>query len=231
MCELTCERVVMISCWSSKGGSGTTTVAVALAVLNGRQSDHGSLLLDLEGDSPTVFGVPEPTGPGLTDWLAASPSVSASAIDRLEHSVTADVRLVPRGRRELAGESRTALCLTKLSTEDRPVVIDVGRVTGRNEPDDRVRRRCIEASSTSLLVTRACFVSLRRALSLPFRPSGIVLVEEAGRALGKTDVEDVLGVPIVASVPIDASVARAVDAGLFASRLPSPMGRSLRDVA
>jgi hypothetical protein len=57
------------------------------------------------------------------------------------------------------------------------------------------------------------------------------LVEESGRALGETDIEDVLGVPIVASIALDAAIARAVDSGLLASRLPISLGRSLRDVA
>lgn len=58
---------MVFSCWSAKGGSGTTVVAVALAVLLGRDSDFGSVLVDLDGDGPTVLGVPEPSGPGLSD--------------------------------------------------------------------------------------------------------------------------------------------------------------------
>ncbi len=72
------------------------------------------------------------------------------------------------------------------------------------------------AASDSLLVTRACYLSLRRLVAGPVRPSGVVLVTEAGRALGRADVEDVVGVPVVAEVPIEPAVARAVDAGLLA---------------
>lgn len=221
----------MISCWSAKGGSGTTVVAVALAVLCGRESENGAVLVDLGGDGPTVFGVPEPDGPGLSDWLVAPEAVTSSALTRLEHQVGTDVRLIPRGRRTLAGESRASQCIDRMIADDRPVIIDVGRITGRDEPADVVRRHFVEGATDSLLVTRPCFIALRRALSLPVRPSGVVLVEEEGRALGRTDVEDVLGVPVVARVAIDPSVARAVDAGLLAARLPAPLGRSLRDVA
>ncbi|MCX6505529.1 MAG: hypothetical protein NTU96_00425 [Actinobacteria bacterium] len=222
---------MVFSCWSAKGGSGTTVVAVALAVLLGRDDDSGSVLVDLDGDGPTVLGVPEPRGPGLSDWLAASPSVGASAIERLEHSVASGVRLIPRGRRSLLSEDRAALCLEKLVDDERPIVVDVGRVSGAGDVEDRVRRQFIEAATTSLLVTRPCFISLRRASALPFRPTGVVLVEEDGRALRRSDVEDVLGVPVVAAVAVEPAVARAVDSGLLAARLPLPLGKALRDVA
>lgn len=221
----------MISCWASKGGSGTTVVAAALAVLCGQTSDRGSLFVDLGGDGPTVFGVPEPTGPGLTDWLHASSSVGTSALERLEQPVGAAVQLMPRGHRQLASENRVEECIAKLTTDDRPVILDVGRVSGRDETADRVRRQFIASSSVSLLVTRSCFLSLRRAKSLPLRPTGIILVEEPGRALGRTDIEVILGVPVVASVAVEASIARTIDSGLLASRLPVALGRSLRNVA
>ena len=38
---------MVFSCWSAKGGSGTTVVSVALAVLLGQQSDAGSVFVDL----------------------------------------------------------------------------------------------------------------------------------------------------------------------------------------
>ncbi len=70
-----------------------------------------------------------------------------------------------------------------------------------------------------------------RALAAPLRPSGVVLVSEPGRALGAKDVEDVLGVPVRAEVTVEAAVARAVDAGLLASRLPRSLERALRRAA
>lgn len=223
---------MVIAVWSAKGGSGVTVVATALAVMLARREPAtGSLLVDLHGDAPTVLGVAEPEGPGLTEWLAASPSVGPAAIERLEHPVADGVRLVPRGRRPLAAPERVALCCERFAEDPRPVVIDLGRLAGLDDEQDLVRRQVLEASTISLLVTRACFLALRRALTLPVRPTGIVLVEEPGRALGRTDVEDVLGAPVVATVAVEAAVARAVDAGLLASRLPTVLERSLRDVA
>lgn len=73
-----------------------------------------------------------------------------------------------------------------------------------------------------------CYLALR-ALTLagPSSVDGLVLITEPGRALGARDVEGVIGRPIVTEVPVDAAVARGVDAGcLLDGRLP----RSLRAV-
>ena len=45
------------------------------------------------------------------------------------------------------------------------------------------------------------------------------------------DVERCLGAPVVATVSVDPAIARAVDAGLLAARLPWVIGRELREVA
>jgi hypothetical protein len=58
-----------------------------------------------------------------------------------------------------------------------------------------------------------------------------VVVSERGRALGVADVERIVGVPVVADIAVDAGLARTVDAGLLASRLPRGLLRSLDRVA
>ena len=61
--------------------------------------------------------------------------------------------------------------------------------------------------------------------------SGIVLVHEPGRALTARDVERSLGAPVVAELHYDPAVARAVDAGLLAARLPRSLAHSLKSAA
>jgi hypothetical protein len=63
------------------------------------------------------------------------------------------------------------------------------------------------------------------------RPSGVVLDTEPGRSLVRRDVEYVLGAPVRAEIELDPLVARAVDAGLLATRLPRGLHRALRDAA
>ena len=112
-----------------------------------------------------------------------------------------------------------------LAGDGRPVVADCG--TG---PDGAAL--AIAAGATrSVLVTRACFLALRRAVSLPLRPSEVVLLSEPGRALGRADVERAVGAPVVAEVAVDPQVARAVDAGMLGRRLPRGLVRDLARAA
>lgn len=224
---------MIVSCWSAKGGSGTTVVAIAIAALRGRAaaSEGGALLLDCAGDAPSALGIPEPDGPGLGDWGAAGSEIPAEALRRLEVPAANDVALIPRGHRPFTSVERAELLLDHLGAEPRPVVIDAGRVGAPETATDAVATTLVEGATESLLVIRPCFLALRRALSLPFRPTGIVLVGEEGRALGRNEVEDIIGAPVLAEVPIDAAVSRSVDAGLLVTRLPRVLERGLRHAA
>lgn len=215
---------MLVACWSPKGGSGTTVVAVLLA-LCARSSRDGALLVDVAGDVPAVIGVPDPAGPGLGEWLGAAPEVGLDALGRLEVDAGPGLRLVARGASVtgstvgLRAESLAAL----LSRDSRLVVADCGRA-------DRAPGRELAAGATvSLLVLRPCYLALRRALDAPLHPSGVVLVSEPGRALQRRDIEEVLGVPVWAELPLEAAVARAVDAGLLEARVPRSVHRPLAE--
>lgn len=213
---------MLIACWSAKGGSGTTVVAAALARLSAARAGS-AVLADLAGDLPAAIGVPEPHSPGLAGWLEAGPEVPADALDRIAVEVGSDVTLLPRGGPlpDRRGEALAAA----LSALGRPTVVDCGTVA------DGVPLAVAVAATRSVLVIRPCYLALRRAVDAPLRPSEVVLVSEAGRALGRDDVEDALGVPVTAVVDLDPAVARAVDAGLLASRLPRSLARGLRSAA
>ena len=214
-----------LSCWALKGGVGTTVVTAALGLTLNR-AGHDVLLVDLAGDLPATLGLPEPDGPGLTDWLATGDDVPADGLGRIELPAVPGLAVLPRGRGRLGPTARVEALVAALDPR-RSVVVDCG-VLGRCEPD----RAVVAARSThSLLVTRACYLALRRAADPPLRPSGVVLVTEPGRALDRTDVEAVVGAPVRAEVALDPAVARAVDAGLLASRLPRGLERSLRRAA
>jgi hypothetical protein len=218
---------VFATCWSVKGGSGTTVVAAALAVLLARRPGPGALLVDLAGDGPAVLGLAEPDGPGLAGWLAAGSGVPADGLSRIEIAVDEQLGLLPRGLGPLGPLDRAEALADLLAAEPRSVVVDAGLLHWPDDSDDPVAAVLVASASSSLLVTRACYLSLRRIVAAPVRPSGIVLVAEAGRALGRRDVEQVVGVDVVAEVLVDPAVARAVDAGLLAGRLPRALERAL----
>ena len=211
-------RSAITLCWAAKGGSGTTVVAATL----GLHAERPALLLDLAGDLPAVLGMSEPGGPGIHDWIA-----SGAPPDRLDHlafDVTDGVTLVGAGaRRSSNDDPRWAELGAWLAARHRSVVVDAGTAV----PPIGLR----DHAGSSLLVTRACYVALRRAVAMPYRPSGVVLVDEPGRMLRAIDVETAVGAPVVATISFDPGVARAVDAGLLAARLPRVVQRRLRGVA
>lgn len=217
---------MLVACWSAKGGSGATVVAAALAAVLARASSSGAVLADLCGDAPAVLGVPDTAVPGITDWLAAGPEVPADALHRLEIAATGDLRLLPVGAAEAdASADRAPVLAAMLAADPRPVVADCGTApTG-------ARLAVAAAASHSLLVTRPCYLALRRALASPLRPSGVIVVDEPGRSLGAADVEAALGVPVRAVVPVTDAIARTVDAGLLAARLPRSLARAVRRAA
>jgi len=214
---------MLVACWSVKGGSGTTVVAAGLAVLLARARTPGgaadAVAVDLAGDLPAVLGLPEPAGPGVAEWLLAGAELGPDALARLEVEAGPGLRLLPRGDGPLPADGdRLAAALAG----PRAVVVDCGSAGGE------AGLAVAAAASLSLLVLRPCYLALRRAVAAPIRPSGVILVTEEGRALGRQDVEDALGVPVRAEVAWDPAVARCVDAGLLGGRVPRTLERALR---
>ena len=215
---------MLVACWSAKGGSGTTVVAAGLAAVLARSSSSGAVLADLAGDVPAVLGLAEPDGPGLAEWLAAGAGVPPDALQRLE-VVAGGLAVLPRGGVLPDAPGRGEVLAALLAADARPCIADCGSApTG-------ARLAVAAAAAHSLLVLRPCYLALRRAVASPIRPSGVILVEEGGRSIGRRDVESALGVPVRAVVAHDPRIARAVDAGLLAGRLPGPLQRPLRHVA
>lgn len=214
-------------CWAVKGGSGTTVVTAALAL----SSDAPALLVDLDGELPAVLGAPEPDRPGVGDWLDAD--VAADQLGELLVPIAPQCWLLPwrNGRADVDHRGPSDERWAQLGTwlhdwAERwncHVVVDAGT---RLPPS-----ALVEHARRTLLVTRPCYLALRRAVAAPIRPTGVVLVDEPGRGLRARDVEHALGAPVEATVRVDPAIARAVDAGLLASRLPRVVSRELRRAA
>lgn len=215
--------------WSVKGGVGVTVVAAAVALARAR-TERGALLVDLVGDAPAVFGQPEPAGPGVRDWLG-SDSSGAEAIERLTLAPVAGVTVLPAGASSATwAAGRAAVLAEVLSGWRGPVVVDAGRwdPTVDVAHDHLVRTLC--ERDRSFLVTRTCYLGLRRAVRAGVVADGVVVVDEPGRSLDHRDVADVLRLPVVARVELDPAVSRAVDAGLLGRRRAMGLERSLQEL-
>ena len=226
----------MICCWGAKGGAGTSVVAAALALVLARRP-AGALLVDLRGDQPALLGVREPSGPGVADWLVRGGEAPPDALGRLEVSVADGLRLLPRGswNGPVGGmETQLEVLVPLLRAERRAVVVDAGCLVapgdGGAPPSVAAAAAFTTAADLSLLVVRPCYLALRRAVAIGVRPGGVVMVGEGWRALQPDDVAHVVGAPVVASIGVEATVARVVDAGLLTARLPRVLERALLGV-
>lgn len=70
----------------------------------------------------------------------------------------------------------------------------------------------------SLLIVRACYLTLRRCTGTGIKTTGIILLKEQYRALRTSDVQAALGKPILAEIVLSPGISRATDAGLLAKR-------------
>ena len=192
-------------CASPKGGQGCTTIAAALAVLAARSSQP-TLLLDTRGDAAAILGVSDPA-PAST--VADAIANAVEPCDRLRVVSVAGDRI----------DTEAISAMSELVAAGHRVLVDTGT-------DHDVLHRFDPLSPQRLLVTRPCYVALRRAIGVPFVPDHVVLISEHQRCLTERDVSLALALPVT-SVPYDPAIARAIDAGLLAARLPRCLANAI----
>ena len=217
---------MLISMWSLKGGQGTSVTAALAALRASHDNDQPVRLVDLGRDQGAIFGAREVGDAGLSRWTQSD--LSADALERELEELTPNLSLLPRGSL-LLSPRRAGELVEWLKADGTTTVVDVGTLH-RDQAEsftDSLHHKIIAESDQSILVTRACYLALRRTVSSPVRPTGVVLVAEAGRALTRSDCERAIGTPVVATVAIDPDTARAVDAGMLRTRVPNQALRSL----
>lgn len=206
--------------WSMKGGSGVTSVACLLAIAQAERAEP-TVIVDLDGDIPAVLGMADSDEPGLADWYA-TPSRSSGTLARIRREVQPDLQAIVRGHGDLVGEPGVLLqALVELA---QVAIVDCGVLASP------IAAGVAAGATQRLIVTRPCYLALRSMRAMSVAPTGVVLVDERDRALGRTDVEAVVGAPVVAQVAVDPAIARAIDAGMTTARLPRSLVRSMASV-
>ena len=171
---MTSPRTICLT--GARGGSGTSTVAAALALLAARHHPTELVAPNVD-DMAALLGLPSTGNP---ETLNVAPQL--------------DLRL--------CGGSGVA----------ELVVIDAGSHPEACDWPD--------GSEHYLVVRGPCYLALRAVVrSDPVGYDGAILVTEPGRSLTAADVAEVLGFPVVAEVPQNPAISRAVDAGLLAARI------------
>jgi hypothetical protein len=160
----------------ARGGSGTSTVAAALALHTAADASTALLTHDPTAMARllgTTGALPAPDHP-----FAAGPGLTVAGLDGPRDVVT---------------------------------IVDAGCAAAANELPSNGRRYAV--------VRGPCYLALSTLVSLPdLRPDGVILVAEPGRSLSAGDTSAILGIPVVATVPVRPSIARLIDAGLLAGR-------------
>ena len=162
---------MMASFWALKGGQGTSTTAAMAAV--GASADRPALLVDLCADQTGLFR----TGPHqrvIAEWSAGPP-------DRLR----APTPRPPHHRHAAAAAPRPGPIDYKRAEElyewligahpVEPVIADAGTLDpepGGEARDHRLRRIAAEVAPASILVTKPCYLALRRGALNPVPPTG-----------------------------------------------------------
>lgn len=206
--------------WSMKGGSGVTSVVCLLALAQAERAEP-TMIVDLDGDIPAVLGMSDSDEPGLADWYA-TPSRSPGTLARIRRELQPDLHAIVRGDGDLVGEPDALM--QALAHLEHVSIIDCGMLASP------IAAGVAGAATQRLIVTRPCYLALRASRETPVSPTGVVMIEERGRSLGRSDIEAVVGAPVIAQVAVDPAIARAIDAGLMSSRLPRTLVRSMGSV-
>lgn len=199
---------------SPKGGSGTSVVAASLAIVS--SSTTRTLLIDLAGDQAAILGLPEPHA-GLSDWVN---EMTHHNFDEILIDCDNNLFLAPAGTFDfdiltVNAWKNLAQALARKVDDGFNIVIDFGT--------QEIPLAISRFPHQHYIVTRPCYLSLRRAVNLEKTFSGVVVIREPDRVLTTSDVESVLKLRCVAEVPYSREISRRVDSGLLKSRLPASL--------
>jgi hypothetical protein len=163
---------------------------------------------------------------GARGGQGTSTVAATAALQAAQHSPTSLLCVDPLSTAALLGappvlpgeqaEIAPGLTLAGLDGPRRAVtVIDAGSLTTTAPP--------APAGSRTVLVIRGpSYLALHTAIGHPdLHADGAVIVAEPGRALSDLDVTEILAIPVLASVPVRADIARTVDAGLLLTEATS----------
>jgi len=214
---------MVVAVWSVKGGVGVTSVAALLAMSSVAHADE-TLLVDLTGDVPPVLGIDTAVPAGVVDWCRLDVATPA-ALQRIETLVRPGLSLLSRGASSFVEGDGAALSAALLA-DRRRVIVDCGVV----DTEQSVGRDIVERADESFLVARGCFLTLNAIQRSAVRRTGVVLVKEPRRYLGRADVELAAKAPVVVEVAADWSIARAIDVGLARAALPRRLMKTMGKV-
>jgi pilus assembly protein CpaE len=236
------QRARLITAFSPKGGTGKTVVSTNLAATLGKRDGVRTLLLDLDlqfGDAAIMLGVqPERT---LHDLVTAPGELDAEKVGGYLAHHSSGVDLLPAPMRpeesELVTETKIERLLDVTGPVYQAVVIDTspsfhGPMLSALDRTDVLLLICTPEVPT-LKNVRLGIETLRK-LSFPEDRIRIVLNRaNAEGAIGRAQVEAVLGMPVSYALPSSPDVPVAVNEGapVALAHPSSPFAVAVHDMA
>lgn len=190
--------------WSPKGGAGCSSVAIGLA----RSVGGSATLVDASRSLELM---------ALVGMARAVPDETESMTGLVGLSV-------------IAGPAVSVDSVLALAESgEGPLIVDVGaHETDAGRSWFGVADRLVCVLGTHYLDLRG-FTSWPTAVGRHF--DGAVVLSSAGSSIGVADVSSVTGLPVLATVPRLASIARAIDAGVIITRMPDALARPMGELA
>ena len=227
---------MLITVFSPKGGSGTTTCSALIAKSFSTKFNTKTVLIDAHnGDLQTVVGVEQKSEYGFVQWAQAK-FPSQKNLDRISNRINENLSYVSFSSivnddfsinldtiEHDAENTLPKKLVDALSNTENIYVIDVGTKS------DEIAKAFIEASDLVFMVIRGCYIGLSRAMAHPFRENidVVLVVEESGRTITSKQITSTLKLNCVIEVEARRDYARSVDAGVMLFRTPKNMISSI----
>ncbi len=238
------DQAEFIAVVGSRGGVGSTMVAVSLAYLSAETARLRTALIDLDIVCGAAgLALDAEAGHGLIEALTNPDRIDSLLIASATTKVTENLYLLASeqgpGNAQVVPSDATEKLIANVRQEFRRVVIDVPRWDGQT------LRHALAQADTMIFVTDFSLAGARDATRLlqlahSIAPDARRLVvgnrvnPKKSEDLGRAEIEKALGVKLAAVIPEDsAAVPRALNAGkpVPAAAPNSPVTLALRDLA
>ncbi len=224
---------MLITVFSPKGGSGTSTCAALIAKSFSIHMNNPTTLIDAHnGDIESVIGIDSESEYGFLQWIRSS-SPSSNNLQKISNYIDAKLSFVNYSSNISDGYNNALVAegtqfekvKNAFTDTDVNYVIDIG--TNVNT----LTTSLIESSDLVIMVMKECYVSLNRASAHPYVESAdvAVVVKESGRSISSKQIGEVLKLRCFIEIEARRDFAKIIDAGVLLFRTPKNMISALND--
>ena len=222
---------MLITVFSPKGGSGTSTCAALLAKSCSMILAKQTVLIDAaNGDIETIVGFNSESKYGFIQWLESATPTSHS-LEKISNFIEDNFSYVSYSsikencyidkcvQSDGNNKFKIQEIISTLSTSESNYIIDIG--TNINELNNAL----IESSDFVFMVLRGCYITLSRATKHPYLEQSdvAIYIAESGRSITAKQMGTVLKLKCIIEIEARRDFAKVIDAGVLLFRTPKYM--------